>query len=62
VGTSERDVEINPLTERLEVNRGLGGRGEGTLGTLTSGMETMESTNVRGNILVFALKRTKRLT
>ena len=50
-GTSERGVEINTLEKRVDLDGGLGSRGEGTLGTLTSSTETMEGTGVGGDIL-----------
>ena len=50
-GTSERGVEIDTLEERVDLNGGLGSRGEGTLGTLTSSTETTEGTGVGGDIL-----------
>ena len=50
-GTSERGVEIDTLEKRVDLDGGLGSRGEGTLGTLTSSTETTEGTGVGGDIL-----------
>ena len=50
-GTGERGVEIDTLEERVDLDGGLGSRGEGTLGTLTSSTETTEGTGVGGDIL-----------
>ena len=49
-GTSERGVEIDTLEERVDLDGGLGGRRECTLGTLASRAETTESTGVGGEI------------
>ena len=46
-----RDVSSLSLEERVDLDGGLGSRGEGTLGTLTSSTETTESTGVGGDIL-----------
>jgi hypothetical protein len=51
-GTGDRGVEVNTLEERVDLDGGLGGRGEGTLGTLASGAETTESTSVGGEVLL----------
>jgi hypothetical protein len=48
-GMGGRGVEVNALVERVDFDGGLGG-GEGTLGTLTCGMETANSTGVSGEI------------
>lgn len=45
-GTGDGGVEINTLEERVDFNRGLCGRREGSLSTLASSAETSESTCV----------------
>jgi hypothetical protein len=49
-GTGERGVEVDTLVERVDFDGGLGGGGEGTLGTLAGGTETADSTRVGGEI------------
>ena len=49
-GTGERGVEVDALEERVDLDRGLSRRREGTLGALASGTETTESTRVGGEI------------
>ncbi len=49
-GTGDGGVEVDALEERVDLDRGLGGGGEGTLGTLASSAETTESTGVGGEI------------
>ena len=49
-GTGERGVEVDTLEERIDLDRGLSRRREGTLGALASGTETTESTRVGGEI------------
>ena len=49
-GTGEGGVEVDALEERVDFDRGLGGGGERTLGTLASGTETTESTWVRAQV------------
>lgn len=44
--TGDGSVEINTLEERVDLNGGLSGRRESSLGALTSGSETSKSTNV----------------
>ena len=56
-GTGDRGVEVNALVERIDLNRGLSRRGEGTLGTLASSAETTKGTSVASQVLlVLALK------
>ena len=50
-GMSERGVEIDTLEKRVDLDGGLGSRGEGTLGTLTSSTKTTKGTGVGGDIL-----------
>jgi hypothetical protein len=55
--TGDGGVEVDTLEERVDLNGGLGGRREGTLGTLASSAETAESTSVgREILLVLALE------
>lgn len=51
-GTSEGGVEVDTLEERVDLERGLSRRRQGTLGTLASGSQTTESTGVGGKILL----------
>ena len=49
-GTGEGGVEVDTLEEGVDLDGGLGGGGEGTLGTLASGTETTESAGVGGQV------------
>jgi hypothetical protein len=49
-GTSKGGVEVDTLVESVDFDGGLGGGGEGTLGTLAGGTETADSTRVGGEI------------
>ena len=49
-GTSERGVEVNTFTKRVDFDGDLGGGGEGTLGTLASGTTTTDGAGVGGEI------------
>ena len=51
-GTGDGGVEIDTLEERVDLNGGLSGRRESTLGTLASSAETTEGTSVGGEILL----------
>ena len=51
-GTGDGGVEINTLEERVDLDGGLGGGREGTLGTLASSAETAHSAVVGGKILI----------
>jgi len=52
--TSSGDVggEVNTRVERVDLNGGLGNRREGSLGTLTGGPQTTESTGVVRNVVL----------
>jgi hypothetical protein len=52
--TSTGDVGVEVLTveQRVDLNSGLGGVGEGTLGTLASSSETAEGTGVAADVLL----------
>ena len=50
-GTGDGGVEIDTLVQRVDLNGGLGGRREGTLGTLAGSAETTKGTGVGGEIL-----------
>ena len=50
--TGDGGVEVDTLEERVDLNGGLGGRREGTLGTLASSAETTEGTSVGREILL----------
>ena len=50
--TGDGGVEIDTLEERVDLNGGLGRRREGSLGALTGGAQTAESTSVGGKILL----------
>lgn len=52
--TSTGDVGVEVLTveQRVDLNSGLGGVGEGTLGTLASSPETTEGTGVTADVYV----------
>lgn len=49
-GTGEGSVEVDTLEERVDLDGGLGGGGEGALRTLASGTETTEGTGVGGEV------------
>jgi hypothetical protein len=49
-GTGERGVKVDTLEERVDFDRGLGGRGESALGALASSAETTEGTRVARQI------------
>jgi hypothetical protein len=51
-GASERGVEVDTLVERVDLERGLSRRREGTLGTLASSSQTAQSTGVGGKVLL----------
>lgn len=51
-GTGDGGVEVNALEEGVNLDGGLGGRGEGTLSTLAGSAETAESTRVRREIYI----------
>ncbi|CRK20667.1 hypothetical protein BN1723_002635 [Verticillium longisporum] len=51
-GTSDRGVEVDTLVQRVNLDGGLGGGRECTLGTLASSAETAESTSVGGQVLL----------
>ena len=51
-GTGDGGVEVNTLEERVNLDGGLGSRGQSTLGTLASSTETTESTGVGGEVLL----------
>uniref|UniRef100_A0A7S3NEG7 NAD-specific glutamate dehydrogenase n=1 Tax=Aureoumbra lagunensis TaxID=44058 RepID=A0A7S3NEG7_9STRA len=51
-GTGDGGVEVNTLEERVDLNGGLSGRRKSSLGTLASGSETSESTDVGAKILL----------
>ena len=53
--TGDGGVEVDTLEERVDLNGGLSGRRKGSLGTLTSGSETSESTDVGAEILLLWL-------
>jgi hypothetical protein len=46
--TGDGGVEVDTLVERVDLNGGLGGGRESTLGTLASSAETTEGTSVGG--------------
>jgi len=48
--TSDVGVEVLAVEQRVDLNSGLGGVGESTLGTLASGSETTESTGISRDI------------
>ncbi|GMR52836.1 hypothetical protein PMAYCL1PPCAC_23031, partial [Pristionchus mayeri] len=50
--TSNVGVEVDSLEERVDLDRGLGRRGEGSLCALASGSQTAECTRVRCQILL----------
>ncbi|KAH6496965.1 hypothetical protein HBI55_093150 [Parastagonospora nodorum] len=52
--TSTGDVGVEVLTveQRVDLNSGLGGVGEGTLGTLASSSETTKGTGIAANVYV----------
>jgi hypothetical protein len=50
--TGDGGVEVNTLEERVDLDGGLSGRGESSLGTFTSGSETSQSTNVSAQVLL----------
>jgi len=49
-GTGDRGVEVDTLEERIDLNRGLGRRRKGALGTLASSAQAAEGTRVGGQI------------
>jgi hypothetical protein len=50
-GTGDGGVEINTLEERVNLDGGLGRRGESALGTLAGGSQAAESTGVGSEVL-----------
>ena len=50
-GTGDGGVEVLTVEERVDLNGGLGGVGESTLGTLASSAETTEGTGIAGQVL-----------
>jgi hypothetical protein len=48
--TGDGGVEVDTLEQRVDLNRGLGGGGEGSLSTLAGGAETTQSTCVGAEI------------
>jgi len=48
--TGDGGVEVDTLEERVDLDGGLSGRGEGTLSTLASSAKTAEGTSVGGEI------------
>ena len=50
-GTGDGGVEVDTLEERVDLNGGLCGRREGTLGTLASGAQTAQGTGVGRKVL-----------
>ncbi|EPE03760.1 nad-specific glutamate dehydrogenase [Ophiostoma piceae UAMH 11346] len=56
-GTGDRGVEVDALEQGVDLNGGLGRRGQGALGTLASSAETTQGTGVGGDVLaVLALE------
>lgn len=49
-GTGKGSVEVNTLEEGVDLDGGLGGGREGTLGTLASSAQTTKSTRVGGEV------------
>lgn len=50
-GTGDGGVEVDTLEERVDLDRGLGRRRKGALGTLAGSPETAEGTGIGGQIL-----------
>ena len=50
-GTSDGGVKVDTLEERVNLNRSLGGRGKGTLGTLTSSTEMTNGRDLEKDIV-----------
>jgi hypothetical protein len=48
--TGDGGVEINALEERVDLNGSLGGRRQGTLGTLASSTKTSKRTDVGSKV------------
>jgi len=51
-GTGDVGLEVNTLEEGVDLNGGLGQRGQGALGTLASGTKTTHGTVVTGDVLL----------
>ena len=49
-GTGDVGVEVLAVEERVDLNGGLGGVGESTLGTLAGGSETAKSAGISGKV------------
>ncbi|GKT56964.1 NAD-specific glutamate dehydrogenase [Colletotrichum tofieldiae] len=50
--TGDGGVEVDALEQRVDLDGGLGGRGQGALGTLASGAETAQRAGVGGQVLL----------
>ena len=50
--TGDRGVEVHALVERVDFDRGLGGRREGALGALAGGSETAHCAGIRRQVLL----------
>lgn len=46
MGAGLGGVEVDTLQQRVDFDRGLGGGGEGTIGTFASGVETVDNTRI----------------
>jgi hypothetical protein len=55
-GTGDGGVEVDALEERVDLNGGLSGGREGTLGPLASGAETTKGTSVGAEVLLVLWK------
>jgi hypothetical protein len=53
--TGDVGVEVLAVEQGVDLNGGLGGVGEGTLGTLASSAETTEGTGIAGDVLATGL-------
>jgi len=51
-GSGDRSVEVDTVEQGVDLDRGLGGRREGSLGSLTCGSQSSQSSGVGGEVLL----------